>query len=785
MKKVLLIISLFFMPLIVYANTIENYYINATLENNGDLLVEEYFYINGTFNGMERIIDYANLSASNFIPTASNYGGSKLHNGSGIEILEIRALAKDENFDFTDIDGKLFSETSSASKGDYGVYTENTNINGKTIRMFLPSYKNEAFYIRYIIKNIAILHNDVGELGWNVVGKSLANYINNLVVTVNIPNNKNVPKVWGHGPLNGYTKIIDNKTVTARIINLPSYTAVDIRVAFDKEVINNSSKKSNVNALDKIIKYETIEAEKANREREQKKLNAIHEIEYAFKNLDSTPSRTKYNELEFLIGCLTYKLDNDDLIVKQKEFFDKLYTYKDNVDEYEYNIFKSYLGGKESYKKLEKASNIIDNVFDYELKNKMRLELENYKNKLVKIEMINELKLSLLSLLTLGISYLTYYLYKRNVKVKKANVDPMYIREIPSDLSPECVGLLTDSILNGNEVSAALLDMIRRKVVTYEKKENGSFDFSYDLLNDNMDEDDKQVAKLIFKRKFTINSKKIGKIDYDDFVKWKKQIIRRLRSKFLIEKYDDKKEEVDGNLLVLGLIFSFTPLFFIGFILLTIYAIKRYRLKIFMWLFIPFNLIILLMSVANNHYIHFAYIFVVISIIAIKMILRRFPVKLKIKKTEHGISEVNKWNGLRNFLIDFSTINEREIPEVELWEKYLVYATVFGIGEEVLKSMKLKIDSAHIDPEVFDNYVLFNSINDISSIISSTSTVAAKTSVAASSRMNFPSGGSSGGSFGGSSYGGGYSSGGGGGGGFSGGSSGGGSFGGGGGGGTF
>lgn len=781
MKKFLLTILLFLFPIIVNANSIENYYINATIENNGDLLVEEYFYIDGTFNGMERIIDYANLGVQDFVPSASNYGGSKLHNGTGIEILEVRALEKDENFDFTNIDGELFSKTNYAEKGDYGVYTENSHINGTSIRMFLPSYKNEAFYVKYLIKNIAILHNDVGELGWNVIGKSLANYIDNLVVTVKIPNNQKLVKVWGHGPLNGSTEIIDNNTVKANIMDLSSYTAVDIRVVFDKDVINKSTKKSNVSALDKIIKYETIEAEKANKIREQNKINALNKIEFAFNDLEKNPSRIKYDYLEDLIYDLKYLVKDDaDIITKQKEYYDRLYTYQDKVDEYEYNIFESYLEGTENYKKLEKARDIIDNIFDYKLKNKMRLELEAYKNRLIKKEWKNELSLTLLSIFTLGISYLSYYTYKRNVKIKKANVEPLYVREIPDNLSPECVGLLTDSVLNGNEVSAALLDLIRRKVVTYEKKENGSFDFSYDFTNKELDEDDKQVAKMIFKRKLKINSKKIGKIDYDDFVKWKKQILKRLHSKFLIEKYDDKKEEVDGNLLVLGLIFLFNPLFIIGLVLLTIYAIKRYRLKIFMWLLIPFNLILLIMSFATNHFIHITYIFVIISIIGIKMILRRFPVKLKIKKTEHGIKEANKWNGLRNFLIDFSVMNEREIPEVELWERYLVYATAFGIGEEVLNAMKLKIDSAKIETEVFDNYVLFNSINDISSIISSTSTVAAKTAVAASSRMNFPSGGG-----GGSSYSGGYSSGGGSGGGFSGGSSGGGSFGGGGGGGTF
>ena len=74
---------------------------------------------------MERIINYKNINAYDFVESASSYGGSKLHNGNGIEILEVRALPKDENFDFENIDGNLFSKVSSASKGDYEVYTEN------------------------------------------------------------------------------------------------------------------------------------------------------------------------------------------------------------------------------------------------------------------------------------------------------------------------------------------------------------------------------------------------------------------------------------------------------------------------------------------------------------------------------------------------------------------------------------------------------------------------------------------------------------------------------------
>ncbi len=38
---------------------------------------------------------------------------------------------------------------------------------------------------------------------------------------------------------------------------------------------------------------------------------------------------------------------------------------------------------------------------------------------------------------------------------------------------------------------------------------------------------------------------------------------------------------------------------------------------------------------------------------------------------------------------DFSLMKEKEVPELILWEKYLVYATAFGISEKVLKQLKI------------------------------------------------------------------------------------------------
>ena len=49
---------------------------------------------------------------------------------------------------------------------------------------------------------------------------------------------------------------------------------------------------------------------------------------------------------------------------------------------------------------------------------------------------------------------------------------------------------------------------------------------------------------------------------------------------------------------------------------------------------------------------------------------------------------------------DFSLLNEKEVPDLKLWEKYLVFATAFGIANKVIKQLKVK----YPDLQEFDGY---------------------------------------------------------------------------------
>ena len=64
--------------------------------------------------------------------------------------------------------------------------------------------------------------------------------------------------------------------------------------------------------------------------------------------------------------------------------------------------------------------------------------------------------------------------------------------------------------------------------------------------------------------------------------------------------------------------------------------------------------------------------------------------------TQKGVDEKEKWKAFKKYMEDFSLLKEKEVPALVLWEKYLVFATVFGISEKVLKQLKV------IYPEVTD-----------------------------------------------------------------------------------
>lgn len=61
----------------------------------------------------------------------------------------------------------------------------------------------------------------------------------------------------------------------------------------------------------------------------------------------------------------------------------------------------------------------------------------------------------------------------------------------------------------------------------------------------------------------------------------------------------------------------------------------------------------------------------------------------KRKLSQKGEYELATWQGLKKYMLEFSRMKEYGIPELPLWEEYLVYASMMGISKQVCKQLKL------------------------------------------------------------------------------------------------
>ena len=129
------------------------------------------------------------------------------------------------------------------------------------------------------------------------------------------------------------------------------------------------------------------------------------------------------------------------------------------------------------------------------------------------------------------------------------------------------------------------------------------------------------------------------------------------------------------------------------------------------------------------------------------------------KRTVKGNEHYVRWKAFKKFLLDFGRFDEKDLPEIVLWEKYLVYATVLGVADKVSKAMQVKLEQMPnttytAGDFVFDYYLYSSLCRDLNRTISHSYSGAVSAVNAARSRSS--SGGGFGGGFsGGGGFGGG------------------------------
>lgn len=675
MKKIIVafLTWMLFFPVIVQADDgIRNYRMDITILDNGDVTILEAFDMDGLYNGSERIINYKGAFNSYYGNRLSSTGDASIYNGTGLTLHEIRGIDFDSEKTLLELqeNGDLFDKVNKASKGDYGAYTVDKQEDGEKYLIYNHSRMNKDFFLSYTLHNMAVLHNDVAELDLNIFMQNQVS-IGNLEIYFHIPTNQQLLRVWGHGVSDGNSEIIDFQTVKVDVTDMGLEDAIDVRLVFDKEAIINSSKTTDIDAFERIIANEEKLAELANEERDQK-YRVLQEEAYG--------------------------------LVEQAE-------RSKNRNDYE-----------EAYRKI----NLLRETD--ELKTELLVRLVNLESKVERKETILRVLFSSTSVAwILGLFIITYYIYRKFDKEYEPQFKGKYFRDFPASYGPATVGYLLHRKVSNDDLSASILDLINRKVISFEEKDR---DYIFKLLKhkEKLTESEERLLKFLFgdEKEITLSEfKKGAKKNYEDFITSYSNWLNRATM-------DAEKECFYEDLTVckvIGILYSL-----IGIVAGICLAGKPTYFSTLWMSLLGFLTLI--------YFIAFT------------------------KKTVKGAEDYAKWTALKRFMEDFGKMDEKELPEVTLWEKYLVYAISLGCADKLAKQMRVKIENFEtsnvdmtdmvFDMMYFNHLINFNRV--INQSVQQSITSAYNERIATS---NHSSGQGFGGGFSGGSFGGGFGGGGG------------------------
>lgn len=138
------------------------------------------------------------------------------------------------------------------------------------------------------------------------------------------------------------------------------------------------------------------------------------------------------------------------------------------------------------------------------------------------------------------------------------------------------------------------------------------------------------------------------------------------------------------------------------------------------------------------------------GLVFILTVWRRFNLQLW---TQLGYEKRGEWQGFKQMLKDISTLDMANVPDVLLWDRYLSYATAFGIADKVVKALKIRLTPEQLQTMPLGYYYYYGYTGGVNIGQSFTtalnSSVGSAVSAANPTSVSGGSGGFSGGSSGG------------------------------------
>ena len=669
-------------------------YQDITINEDGSITVKEAAWLNGEYNGRLRDIDFENTYATTFTGIYSNFAGNTdIYNGTSMKDIKVYDISQENFHSMSDIGNveNTYKEVNSASNGKYGVYELTQRSSGTDFKIYCPDNKNKVICIEYTITDAVVIHNDVAELYWNVLGERFEEDVQDFQVLIHLPGEDSDVRIWSHGPLTGENKILNSKTLSFTDTNVDSYTPETVRVMFNKELVPLATKKSNVDGRENILRYEQMMADTANRERENAKLELENEASQAVLDLEENPRIYYYNTALELVNQL------DEQSEQKQNFLDRIEKTKNLVNEnWKQNLQYSLESLEDdnydflTRSRLEDFKEEIEEGFDEEVKEEYLKIYENLEEILKAKEAGLRKGFAIFVIIINSIIgvFAIYILIK--IIDERHKFKGQYYRDFPTEDNPNVLEYLMKRKSTNIGFSTTILNLINKKIISYEQIPN-SKDITLILLDDKYTGTSAEAVVLNVLFKMVGKDKKCKIKDLKNYGKG------TYNARRLINKIDEFKKVTKEET-------GYKEYFKEngGTIAYIIFASINYMISLCMAFGVFYGLSDCGLQVLGY----------LLGISVINIIYLVIGTKEK-NRTSKGKETYSKWLAHKRFLEDFSKFDEKDLPEITLWEKYLVTATVLGCADKVEKRMKMYITDINQGNanQIDTNLLIYQSIN--------------------------------------------------------------------------
>lgn len=293
---------------------------------------------------------------------------------------------------------------------------------------------------------------------------------------------------------------------------------------------------------------------------------------------------------------------------------------------------------------------------------------------------------------------------KNSFKITKLE----YYRELPDDTAnpSEAMFILSKYVDTSKALSSTLLNLALKKYI--ELSQQGK-DIYITILNSDdqyLKRDEKEVLSLLERVKSIEKLDKITMKQLEKFVRKYPKSIKGVIKGFTIYPKEAAEEkgkfdsEIEKESLNIGVHLA---LYFVAIMFIMFFGV-------FSGIFISESLIVKAPLITG---LISAFMILVCSIIIDVVLVFMLLDKIN-GLTEKGLNEQEQWKAFKKYMVDFSLLKEKEVPALALWEKYLVFATAFGVADKVIKQLKVAYPELN-NQDTIRNMVIFNTFYDGSS----------------------------------------------------------------------